>query len=108
MSKHKVQVVVEGALLSVFVFLEGEQVKSLNGDGNGTFQGSKTIEIAEPLDLIFHAFGVPPTEWKISLTLDDAKEPLFEHEGIIGKHNQSVLQQAIPLQKAAGAKGKNK
>lgn len=88
---------VEGALLSVFVFLEGEQVKNLNSDGNGTFQGSKTLEINDPLDLIFHAFGVPPTEWKLSLTLDGAKKPLFEHEGMIGRHNQSVLQQAIPL-----------
>ncbi|HEY0100020.1 MAG TPA: hypothetical protein VGB76_13810 [Pyrinomonadaceae bacterium] len=107
MSKHRVQVVVEGALLSVFVFLEGTQLK-LQSNDSGTYQGAKTLEVKDPLDLIFHAFGVPPTEWKISLTVDGANKPLFEHEGMIGKHNQSVLQQAIPLPQTAAAKGKNK
>jgi hypothetical protein len=95
MSKHSVQVVVEGSLMALFVFLEGKKFK-LNRNGD-TFQGVKSMNVEDTLDLIFHAFGVPPTKWKISITLDEASKPLFEHEGRIGAHNQSVLQQAIEL-----------
>jgi hypothetical protein len=95
MSEHKVDTVVEGALTSLLVRLEGEKI-NLSRDGN-TFTSSDTLAIDGPLNLTFHARGIAFTAWKITITLDEGEEPVFEKSGHLTIDNESILKEAIIL-----------
>ena len=95
MSNHKVDTVVEGALLELFVSLEGTEI-GLSRNGN-TFRSSDTLNIDDHLNLHFHAKGFAFTAWKITITLDDGDKPLFEKSGKLTIDNESILKEAIPM-----------
>lgn len=103
MSQHKVTTVVEGYLTSLFVSLEGLEI-DLSYDGDQTYQSTDLLNIDDTLNLIFHPRGIAFAGWTITITLDDAEEPLFKRSGQLSLHNESLLNEAIPMPKPGAGK----
>ena len=96
MSQHRVFTEVVGDLTSMFVSLEGLEI-GMSYDGDQTYQSTNLMDIDGALNLVFHGRGIAFAGWKISLTLDDAAEPLFKHSGQLTIDNESILKEAISV-----------
>ncbi|PYS81513.1 MAG: hypothetical protein DMF67_16555 [Acidobacteria bacterium] len=96
MSKHKVVTVVEGVITSLFVSLEGFEI-GMSYDGDKTYQSTDVLDMDDALNIVFHPRGIAFAQWKITVTLDDANEPLFKRSGQLTLDNESILKEAIPV-----------
>ena len=95
MSQHTLTTVIEGDLLSILLFLEGERIVDQSSSGSGTISTTDTINVNGPLNVAFQARGVPFTTWTITIT-EGGKE-LLDESGMIGAGGESVVVKAVPI-----------
>jgi len=96
MSQHKVFTEIVGDLTSLFVSLEGFEI-GMSYDGDQTYQSTNVLDIDGALNLVFQGRGIAFAGWKLTLTLDDAAEPLFKRSGQLTIDNESILKEAISV-----------
>lgn len=98
MSQHRITSVIEGDLLSVLLFLEGQRI-DLSYNGSDTYRSTNTIAVTGTLDVTFIGRGVAPAAWK--LTVSEGAKKLVEHDGNIGPGNISTFNASAAVEDGA-------
>jgi len=94
MSEHTLTTVIEGNLLSVLLFFEGQRV-DINNGGSGTFKSTNTIEVTGALNVTLVARGIAPASWHLTIT--EGGDELVDESGAIGPGNISTFSTSVVL-----------